>query len=67
MAKITLTRSDVRRLLGLKTAEDVEREIRAGRLAVHAYTPAGRPLFDAEDVRRALAQTLRRGQENQPA
>jgi hypothetical protein len=64
MAKITLTRSDVRRLLGLRTAEDVEREIRAGRLAVHAYTPAGQPLFDAEAVRRSVAQTLRRGQED---
>jgi hypothetical protein len=67
MAKVLLSRADARRALGLQTVEDVEIEIRAGRLPIAAYTRQGWPLFDAEDVRRALVQTLRRGQENQPA
>jgi len=53
MARINFTRAETARLLRLPDADAVEALIRAKLLPIAAFTPTGRPLFDAEDVRRA--------------
>ena len=61
MAHLTVTRSEVRRLLALPDVEAVERLIQRGLLEIAGHTRRGLPLFDAEAVRRiaerAIAET----------
>jgi hypothetical protein len=58
---VTFTKFDVVRLLALARARDVDRLVDDRILTVSAYTPEGRPLFDAESVRRAAASLTLRG------
>jgi hypothetical protein len=67
MARITFTRADVARLLRLPDTEAVDSLIRAKVLEVHAYTTRGLPIFDAEAVRRAAPNVVRRTEEDRSA
>jgi hypothetical protein len=58
MAVLTFTKADVARLLQLPNTEAVEGLIHSGSLAIVAYTVRGRPLFDAEGIRKAAAATM---------
>ncbi len=53
--RLTLTRFEARRLLNLTTLRDIDALVATGTLIPAAYDPNGRPLFDAEAVRRAAA------------
>ena len=57
-ATIKFTRADVARLLHLPNTDAVETLVQSKVLAVSAFTKTGRPLFDAEDVRRAASRVV---------
>lgn len=59
MASIQFTKADVAKLFKLPNTDAVELLIERNILPVAAYTRRGRPLFDAEIVRRAAARVLR--------
>jgi hypothetical protein len=58
MATIQFTKADVKRLLRLKSTDEVETLIGAGALEIFAYTRRGRPLFDADAVRRLAERRI---------
>jgi prophage antirepressor-like protein len=60
MAAFHFTASDVVRLLGLQSTQDVENLIASKVLDVSAYTRRGRPLFDVDCIRKAAAATIGR-------
>jgi hypothetical protein len=64
--KITFSAADVRRLLLLPNVEAVEGLVRSGALDVAAYTRRGRPLFDADAVRRAAERSFERQERRGP-
>lgn len=58
--RLTVSKFETRRLLGLSSVRDVDALMKARILVPAAYDPNGRPLFDADDVRRAAAGALLR-------
>ncbi len=58
MPKVTFSRSDVRKLLGLRDAAAVEALIKERRLEVIAYTVRGLPLFTADAVLRVAEEMV---------
>jgi hypothetical protein len=58
MPTIQFTKADVRRLFRLKNTQEVETLIAAKCLDISAYTCRGRPLFDADAVRRAAERMI---------
>jgi hypothetical protein len=61
MARVTFTVADVARVLALPDTQAVENLIERRVLEISAYTRRGRPLFDADAVRRAAARVLTEG------
>jgi hypothetical protein len=57
--KLTLSKFETRRLLNLPTVHDVDALVETRILVPAAYDPNGRPLFDADAVRRAAAHIIR--------
>jgi hypothetical protein len=57
--KLTLSKFETRRVLNLPTIRDVDALVKTRILAPAAYDPNGRPLFDADAVRRAAAHIIR--------
>lgn len=58
MAAFSFTASDVVRILGLESTQDVEHLVASKVLDVTAYTRRGRPLFDVDSVRRAAERVV---------
>ena len=63
MPAISFTATDVARILRLPGTDAVEDLVRAKVLEIYGHTRRGRPLFDAESVRRAAERIQSRGQE----
>jgi hypothetical protein len=59
MASVTFTQFDARRLLGLPNARAVDELVKARILTPTGYDPRGRPLFDADSIRRAAVRVIR--------
>jgi hypothetical protein len=59
MATIKFTEADVKRLLRLRNAQDVEDLITCRALEISGYTRRGRPLFDGDSIRRAAERVIR--------
>jgi hypothetical protein len=57
--KLTFSKFETRRLLNLASIRDVDTLVETRILVPAAYDPNGRPLFDAESVRRAAAHIIR--------
>jgi GTP cyclohydrolase FolE2 len=57
---IQFTKADIVRLLRLKNTQEVESLIRARDLDISAYTARGRPLFNADVVRRLADRLMER-------
>ncbi len=56
--KLTLTKTETRRLLALPRIRDVDTLVATHVLIPAAYDPSGQPLFDAETVRRAAGVSV---------